>query len=290
MTSCTVGDTRRNQPEEPLIHEYGDPGHTGKQDMAFHIIVCIKSVITRAPANGTLRSVDTAVLNPFDRIALERALTLSAERKGTVTALSMGPESCSFALFEAIAMGAHRGILLSDPRCADSDTLATSTALAGAIGKLAPYDLILFGTRTSDSDTGQVGPQTAVSLEIPLVTGVTSLEWKKKVLRVERRIDEFREIFELSPPAAFTIHPAAVKPRDIPLGGIEDAFTCEEVGLLTLDDLSLDPAKVGTTGSPTRVVSMKKVSRERKCEFIEGTVEDQADVVVTRLKESGLLG
>lgn len=258
--------------------------------MAFHIIVCIKSVVTRAPADGITRTVDTAVLNPFDRIALERALTLADERKGTVTALSMGPKSCSFVLFEAIAMGAHRGVLLSDPRCADSDTLATSTALAAAIRKLAPCDLVLFGTRTSDSDTGQVGPQTSVSLGIPLVTGVTSLEWKGKALRVERKIDEFREMFELSLPAALTVHPAAVKPRDIPLGGIEDAFTRGDVGLLTLDDLALDPATVGTTGSPTKVASMKKVSRDRKCEFIEGTVEEQADAVVRRLKESGLLG
>ncbi len=258
--------------------------------MAFHIIVCIKSVITRAPVDGILRNADTAELNPFDRIALERALALATEKKGTVTALSMGPRSCSFVLFEAMAMGAHRGVLLSDPRCADSDTLATSTALAAAIEKLAPCDLVLFGARTADSDTGQVGPQTAVSLNIPLITGIMSLEWKKKKLLVERKVDEFRETFELSLPAALTVHPAAAIPRDILLGGIEDAFAGGNIEVMTLADLSIDPGKVGSSGSPTKVVSMKKVSRERRCEFIEGTTEDQADTVVTRLKESGLLG
>ena len=152
--------------------------------MAFHIITCIKAVATKTPANGISRTADTAELNPFDRIALERALALAEERNGTVTVLSMGPESCAFVLYEAMAMGADRGILLSDRRLADSDTLATSTALAAAIEKLAPCDLVIFGTRTADSDTGQVGPQTAVALNLPLVTGVLSYEWNHHVCQV----------------------------------------------------------------------------------------------------------
>jgi electron transfer flavoprotein beta subunit len=257
--------------------------------MAFHIIVCIKSVVTKAPENGTIRSAETAEMNLFDRPALESAIALVEKEGGTVTALSMGPKSCAFVLHEAIAMGADRGVLLSDPRLGDSDTLATSKALGAAIQKLEPYDIVLFGTRTYDSDTGQVGPQTAVSLDIPLVTGVSSLNYEKPLLRVERKVDGFREEYNLSLPAALTVHPASVKPRDIPLSGIEEAFEKKKIETWTLNDLSIDPELVGKKGSPTEVLSMKKMTRERKCEFLEGTLEEQAEVLIERIKETGLI-
>jgi len=180
--------------------------------MGLHIIVCIKSVITTAPENGIVRSADTAELNPFDRPALEVAISMVEEQGGMVTVLSMGPPACAFVLNEAMAMGADRGVLLSDARLVDSDTLATSTALAAAIEKLDPFDLVLFGTRTYDSDTGQVGPQTAVLIDAPLVTSVISCEFKGNLLHVKRKIDGFREEYELSLPAALTVHPPRLNP------------------------------------------------------------------------------
>jgi len=258
--------------------------------MALHIIVCIKSVVMKAPENGTLRSADTAEMNLFDKPALESAVALVEKEGGTVTALSMGPKSCAFVLHEAIAMGAERGVLLSDPMLGDSDTLATSTALGAAIQKLEPYDIVLFGTRTYDSDTGQVGPQTAVSLDIPLVTGVSFLDYEKPLLRVERKVDGFREKYDLSLPVALTIHPSSVKPRDIPLGRIEEAFEKKKIETWTLKDLLLDPELVGKKGSPTEVLSMKKMVRERQCELLEGTVEEQAEELIDRIKETGIIG
>ncbi|HOO90145.1 MAG TPA: electron transfer flavoprotein subunit beta/FixA family protein [Syntrophales bacterium] len=258
--------------------------------MGLHIIVCIKSVITKAPENGIVRSADTAALNPFDRPALEVAISMAEKQGGTVTAVSMGPPSCAFILNEAMAMGADRGILLSDPRLADSDTLATSTALAAAIKKLAPFDLVLFGTRTYDSDTGQVGPQTAVLLDAPLVTGVSGFEFIDTRLRVDRTIDGFGEEYELSLPAALTINPSAAAPRDLLLRGIEESFTGKEIEILALDDLGIDPRTVGNSGSPTRVLSLTRVTRERKCEFLTGTMDEQAEELVEFIKKSGLIG
>jgi len=107
---------------------------------------------------------------------------------------------------------------------------------------------------------------------------------------VKRKIDGFREEYELSLPAALTVHPSAVKPRDIPLGGIEEAFDTKEISVLTLDDLKINPGIVGSTGSPTRVISMTRVTRERKCEFLTGTTGEQAEELVGRIKKSGLIG
>ena len=259
--------------------------------MGFHIIVCVKAVMPDAPEKGLVRAPDALELNPFDRPALEVALRMKEERAATVTALSMGPEACASCLYEAMAMGVDRGVLVCDPALAGSDTLATSAALGAAIKKLMPYDLVLFGTRTADSDTGQVGPQTAVLLDLPLVTWAHALEEIGSTgLRIERRADGFQETFELSFPGALTIHPGSLQPRHVGLSGIELAFSEGEVEEWSLADVGLAVDQVGWAGSPTRVSSWTRVVRERKCEFLSGTAEEQAEELVRRLAESGSIG
>ena len=116
--------------------------------MKLRIIVCIKSVLLDAPNGQVIRLPEKCALNPFDRPAIEMALELREKNGGSVTALSMGPEVASLALYEAMAMGVDRSVLISDPALAGSDTLATSRALGAAIMQLKDFDLLLFGTRT----------------------------------------------------------------------------------------------------------------------------------------------
>ena len=259
--------------------------------MGLHIIVCIKSVVLQATGTKIVRTPDLCELNSFDRPALETALCLKETHGGSVTALTMGPpDTGSAVLHEALAMGADRGVLLSDPALVGSDTLATSTAIGAALNALAPFDLVLFGTRTSDSDTGQVGPQTAVLLDLPLVTSATSIDKIASGLRVNRISDEFVETFETTLPAALTIHPTAVQPRDVSLMGIQQTFEQERLEKLTLSSLGLTPEQVGDAGSGTRVLSMQQVSRKRSCDFIEGSVEEQADKLLENLVKLGLVG
>lgn len=255
-----------------------------------HIIVCIKSVVVDTPRGKMVRTADTCALNPFDRPALEVALQLKATRGGSVTVLSMGPPSAETALREALAMGVDRAVLLCDPALAGSDTLATSTALCAGLTQLAPFDLLLFGTRTSDSDTGQVGPQTAVLLDIPMLTGAVNIDVAHGHLTVDRQMDGFLETYDVDIPAALTIHSKAAAPRDPALGGIARAFDAMPVETVTIRQLGLDPSLVGDAGSPTRVLSMKPVKKDRTCQWIEGTPAAQADALVQRLVAAGLIG
>jgi len=187
-------------------------------------------------------------------------------------------------------MGVDRAVLLCDPALAGSDTLATSTALAAGLKKLQPFDLVLFGTRTADSDTGQVGPQTAVLLGLPLVTWVREISWQGQGLAVERRADGFVEQFEMSLPAALTVDSGAMQPRDLCLVGINDAFDEGMVETWDLGALGLGPNDVGLAGSPIVVVSLKKAKRERKCRFITGSAEEQVEKLITALVDAGLIG
>ncbi|MBT8342393.1 MAG: electron transfer flavoprotein subunit beta/FixA family protein, partial [Desulfatitalea sp.] len=157
--------------------------------MAFHTIVCIKSVMRAASKGAGRRTPENSELNPFDRPALEAALQLKDEQGGSVTALSMGPAVATEALVEARAMGVDRAVLLCDAALAGSDTYVTSRVLAEAARRLSPFDFLLFGTRAADSDTGQVGPQTATAMEIPFVSGVRRMIPAGERWQAERLMD-----------------------------------------------------------------------------------------------------
>lgn len=258
--------------------------------MPIHIIICIKSVVTSAPGGRVVRTMDNCVLNPYDRPAIEMALKLREENGGTVTAVTMGPDTGSIALYEALAMGVDKGVLVSDRAFAGSDTLATSKTLAAAIKKLSPFDLVIFGARSSDSDTGQVGSQTAVHLDLPLVTGAKNIECNDKNVRIDRIIDEFEEEYEMNLPGALSVHPKAVDARDTALSMVEKAFSGEAFDKLNLSDLKLSVEGLGEKGSPTKLVSMSKVLKKHKCEFLGGSPEEQADELVKRIKAGGYIG
>ena len=256
-----------------------------------HIIVCIKSVVIDSPSRGKIvRTADKCALNPFDRPTLEVALLLKATHGGSVTVLSMGPPVAEASLREALAIGADRAVMLCDPALAGSDTLATSTALCAGVKYLEPFDLLLFGTRTSDSDTGQVGPQTAVLLDLPMITGAVDIKVGPESLTVARNMDGFMETYNVDLPSAFTIHPTAAVPRDPALGDIAEAFDEKAVEFVSIEQLGLDPAQVGDAGSPTRVLSMQAVKKDRVCQWIKGTPAEQADTLVGQLVDAGLIG
>ena len=259
-----------------------------------NVIVCIKQVIAGDQVkmdprtHSLVRSAEFSHINPFDLFALDMAVKLKKEYAGSMTAVTMGPEISEEVLWEALAIGADRVILLSDPRFAASDTLATSYVLGMGIRKIGKFDLILCGMRTTDSDTAQVGPQLAEELDLPHVTGVEKLERKENLFRVERTSDGFREILEVSTPALFAISPKA--PVRLPsLIEIQDAFTQSSIECWNLEDLNADPKRVGSAGSCTWVEELIPVAQQKSCVFIGGEPRQQAKSIFSKLIEKNLL-
>jgi electron transfer flavoprotein beta subunit len=254
--------------------------------LAFHIVVCIKAVITNPSSSLSNRHSDSCDLNAYDKPALEAALQLKKAHGGSVTALSMGPESTSFILNEAMALGVDRAVLLNDRNLAGSDTLATAIAMAAAVKKLVPFDILLFGLRSSDSDTGHVGPQVSALLSVPMVTGVRSIEVIEEDLLVERQADGFMERYQLTLPVALTIHPASQPAHDIALHSIGAAYEEQKIEYWDLNTLDLNPSQVGERGSGTQVLSLSRSVEDRACDFLSGSAEEQAEELARRLMES----
>jgi len=123
-----------------------------------------------------------------------------------------------------------------------------------------------------------------------MVSGARAIEADANTLTVSRDLDGILETYALDMPAALTVHPSAAPPRDPELGKIVEAFDEKTVESIDLGQLGLDPAQVGDAGSPTRVLSMKTVTRKRTCQWIEGSSEERADALVKKLVEAGKIG
>ena len=222
------------------------------------IIVCVKQVpdtteIKIDTVKGTLiREGVPAIINPDDKAGIEVALRLKDKHKAHVTVLCMGPMQADDALKEALAMGCDEAILLSDFKFAGSDTLATSHVLAGAI-KLLDYDLIITGRQAIDGDTAQVGPQIAELLDIPQISYVAQVDYKKGAFVAHRKVEDRTYILKAQAPLLITVLGEEVTPRYMTVQGILTAYREKTVQLWNAAKIEVDPTKLGLKGSPTKV-------------------------------------
>lgn len=136
------------------------------------------------PDHSLNREKSVKSLNPADKCALLQAVQLAGS-EDEIIAVSMGPASAADILREAVAFGAHRGILLEDPCFAGADTYATAKVLACALQRIAP-EIVLCGRRAIDGETGQVGPQIAVRLGMNCLTNVTELSLTQGIATAQR--------------------------------------------------------------------------------------------------------
>ena len=100
-------------------------------------------------------------MNPYCQRALAKGIELAQTTGGECTVMSLGPPAAEDVIRWGVAAGADRGILISDPAFAGSDTLATARALAKVLRAEGPFDIVLAGKNAVDADTGQVGPELA---------------------------------------------------------------------------------------------------------------------------------
>ena len=261
-----------------------------------NIIVAIKQVpnihdVKMHRKTGTLiREGVPSIINPEDKNAIEEALKIKeALNDVLVTALSMGPPQASSALREALVMGADRAILLTDKAFAGADTLATAYILSVAIKKIGKYDLILCGRQAIDGDTAQVGPQLAEFLKLPQVAYAEEIKAREDVLTVKSNFGRVIRKVEVRLPALITVSGGTNKPRFKTMNGILRAFRDKEIITWTKADLSLNPMRIGTKGSPTRVRKMFTAVHSREGLVTEKGSGELADDILKILREKNFL-
>jgi len=189
--------------------------------LPYNCVVLVKQVpdtkrITGQAMNddGTVnRAALPAIFNPEDLNALELALTIKDRFGGSVTVITMGLPAAAAVLRDALFRGADDAILITDSRCAASDTLATSYILSCAVKKI-DYDIVLCGRQAIDGDTAQVGPQLAEKLGITQITYVEELtKLSKKTITLRRNVGTGWQLVRTKLPVLLTVTGEANEPR-----------------------------------------------------------------------------
>ena len=262
-----------------------------------NIVVCIKQVPNTSEVkinpDGTLkRDGVPSIMNPDDKAGLEFALKLKDQYGANVTVISMGPLQAKKVLAEAVAMGADKGVLLTDRAFAGADTLATSKALSAAIKKLG-FDLIITGRQAIDGDTAQVGPQIAEHLNLPQVSYVTDLEKLENGFKVKRQFENGYQVLKVPSPALLTVLSTATYPRYMRVKGIVNVTSNAEVEpivTMTVADIDVDVSELGLKGSPTKVSETRNKEYNANHDVRDGLDSlEAARLIVAKLQERHIL-
>ncbi len=262
--------------------------------MNLNIVVCIKQVpdtteIKLDPVKGTLiREGVPSIMNPDDKGGLEMALLLKEKYGAHITVITMGPLQADDILREAYAMGADDAIHLSDRKFGGADTLATSTALAGAI-RTIDYDIVITGRQAIDGDTAQVGPQVAEHLGIPQVTYVQSLDVDRDgKVTVHKSTEEGYQILELQTPCMITALTNPGYNHYMTVRGIIESYE-RDVNLWGADKIDVDETKLGLKGSPTRVIKSFTKGVKPSGQLVDASTEEAVDIIIEKLKEKYII-
>lgn len=241
-----------------------------------NIVVCVK----RVPDTAAEKKLDEqdftldresveSIMNPVDEYAVEEALKLKdAAGEGEITVLTMGPEPAEKnAVRKALALGADRGVLVTDERLHGSDAMATAYVLALALAQ-QEFDLCLMGSESTDARTSLV-PQALAQL-----MGMTALTYVKKLEVSDRKVVAHREeeggyaVLDAEMPAIVSVVKGINEPRYATLKGIMAAKQ-KEVQVLSGDDVGIDASLVGLEGSKTRVLEAKPRPPKEQGEIVK---------------------
>ena len=253
------------------------------------IVVCIKQVPdtkggVKFNPDGTLdRGAMLTIMNPDDKAGLEAALRLKDQYDAEVTVVTMGLPKAEEVLREAIAMGADKGILVTDRALGGSDTWATSTAVAGAVRNLE-YDLIITGRQAIDGDTAQVGPQISEHLDIPVISYAQNIKIEGDSVIVERQYEDRYHVVKAKMPCLITALSELNEPRYMTPGGIFDAYK-QEITVWSRADLKdVDDSNIGLTGSPTKIAKASDKVRKGAGEKVALDPDESVSYIVDKLK------
>ncbi len=186
------------------------------------ILVAVKRVVdhnvrirVRPDGSGVETNGVRMSMNPFCKHAVEAAVRLTeAGHANEIVVVSIGPKTSNDVILTALAMGAHRGILIETD--AALETLAIAKLLAKVVAEEQP-DLVLLGKQAVDDDSNHVGQMLAALTDRPQATFASEIKVDGQTLTVAREVDYGRETIALPLPAIVTADLRLNEPRNAAL-------------------------------------------------------------------------
>jgi electron transfer flavoprotein beta subunit len=192
------------------------------------ILVCISHVPdTTAKINFTSDNTEfaaagiTFIINPYDEIALARAIELAEGSGGTVTAINVGDATTEPTIRKALAIGATDAVRVN---AVPKDSFFVAKQIAEYVKQNA-YDLILCGRESSDYNGSSVPVMIAEMLDIPSVSSAKKITFEGTSATIEREIEGGKEIIVVPMPFVAGASEGMAEPKIPNMRGIMSART-----------------------------------------------------------------
>ena len=192
------------------------------------VLVCVSNVpdtttkITFTDQNTQFNAAGVQfILNPYDEIALARAIELCEGGKGTVTIINVGEAGSDPTIRKALAIGADNAVRINaSPR--DAYFVAYQIA---QYAKEKEFDLILMGRESIDYNGSQVAAMVGEFLDIPSISIIKKLELNDHTATIQREIEGGKEMLSVPLPLVASCAEGVADPKIPNMRGIMSART-----------------------------------------------------------------
>lgn len=192
------------------------------------ILVCISNVpdtttkITFTDNNTQFNTNGVQfILNPYDEIALSRAIELTEGGKGTITVINVGEASTEATIRKALAIGADDAVRVN---AKPHDAWFVAYQIAEYV-KQNPFDLILTGRESIDYNGSKVAAMVGELLDLPSVSIIKKLDVDGNNGTVEREIEGGKEVLTIPFPFVAGTAEGVAEPKIPNMRGIMSART-----------------------------------------------------------------
>ncbi|RZL01948.1 MAG: electron transfer flavoprotein beta subunit/FixA family protein [Pedobacter sp.] len=192
------------------------------------ILVCISNVpdtTTKITFTNDNTQFNTAgvqfIVNPYDEIALSKAIELCDGGKGTVTVINVGESQTDPTIRKALAIGADDAVRINaSPR----DAYYTAYQIA-EYAKTTEFDMILCGRESIDYNGAQVAAMIGEFLDIPSISIIKKLDYDGTTATLEREIEGGKEIVSITGKFIASCSEGTAEPKIPNMRGIMSART-----------------------------------------------------------------
>jgi electron transfer flavoprotein beta subunit len=249
------------------------------------ICVCVKHVpdtaasIKLAGDKGFEDSEIKFVSNPYDEYGIEEAVSLVEKQGGEVVIVTLGKASAVTTIRSAMAMGAHRAILVkTDSQFLDSDL--TAKALKAAMDQDGLPDMIFTGKGSVDTESFQTQYRLAKFFGMPVVNEVSNLVIDEGKAIAQREIEGGeKQVIQMSLPCVIGATKGLNEPRYPKFPDIMKAKK-KEIKEIDLSDLGIEASQGKVT-----LEKLESVPERSGAKMLEGSVDDQVTELVRILKD-----
>ncbi|MBE0637961.1 MAG: electron transfer flavoprotein subunit beta/FixA family protein [Bacteroidales bacterium] len=237
------------------------------------ILICISNVpdtTTKIKPTADQKAIDLAnvqwIINPWDELALTRALELKEASGGKIekiTVLTVGDKIAEPTIRKALAIGADDAIRVNaDPK----DNYYTAFQIAEAL-KNNHYDIIICGIESSDYNGSALGGMLAEFMDMPGVSSVSKLDIEGDTVKVNREIPGGFEVVEVETPFVAVVQKGIAKEPRIP--SMRGIMMARSKPLTVVEPVAAEPLTTFTSyNTPKPKAACRMVDAEQVEELV----------------------